>query len=173
MDRMADGQVLIMHFREESPSFTKLLRSGYTVYFETGVPVEFPYLRNMEPPYYYGSVYGQDIEPAGMYMILDEGWGAPRGWAHGGKRFESPLVLFHDGYGPEGWKARLSEAYDGLSGEELSRAILQDGHDGVVTLNRDEDRGVYDVSEIVDLRVVDNSISAVRSLRSPGRGWVW
>lgn len=68
------------------------------IVFETGRPVAFPIVRNTAKAPYLGGRYGQDIEPAGMYLLHDT---APdhlvRGWVRGSAKFSSPLVLPVDG----------------------------------------------------------------------------
>lgn len=123
-------------------------------FWQTGVPIGFPYAHNTESSPYMGSTYGQDIEPAGFYMITGHDPGHPLpGWEDGDTSFGSPLVLAHRGYGPDGWKQRLSDHFDGLAGADLSSALLRDGYDGIVTISMKGDTPV-DVSEIIDLRVV-------------------
>lgn len=108
-----------------------------------------------------GSRFGQDIEPAGRYMIHNEEPGdVARGWEAGEVSFERPLVieLTTDGevYGPNGWKARLQRTY-GATGAELSRRMLDEGWDGIVTASRFTDingRVYRETREIVDLRPV-------------------
>lgn len=69
--------------------------------FETGVPVEFRYVRNNEKASDFGSRFQQDIEPAGRYLTHNEEPGPEdyleemkrRGWEYGLARFEHPLVI--------------------------------------------------------------------------------
>ena len=126
--------------------------------FKTGTPVRFPYLRNAEPSTQHGSFgsqYQQGIEPAGRFMILRYG-GAdpPTGWEVGTIEFRSPLVLQFNRAGEEprysetSWKARLRDHYR-AKGRSLSRKIVADGYDGIVTVaGRGKQAGT---SEIVDL----------------------
>lgn len=136
--------------------------------FATGVPVTFPFMRNPEPapPPPPGDPFGQLVEPAGTYLltleIAPELLQAP--WQHGTISFSNPLVLAlvwppdregdAPGYrGERGWKRRLSAAYGGKTGLALSKAILADGHDAVVTVSMSGVRNTPGyVSEIVDLR---------------------
>jgi len=134
-------------------------------------------MRNTEPSWYMGSQFGQDIEPAGSYMLLDDYdmWREPAdkhvpGWVFFQHVFRSPLVIATVAddnsdtpiYGPFGWKRRLSEAYGGLVGIKLTRAILADGFDGVVTVGP----GPNDVREMVDLTALPRS-AAVRARKNP------
>lgn len=141
-------------------ALTSLVVDG--VRFETGVPVAFAFMRNTEKSQHFGAEFGQDIEPAGRYLLALYGdpRRLPRGWEHGAISFRSPIVLQRqldrDYAGPGGWKARLSAHYGGKRGKALSRAILRDGHDGIVTVSEFEHAGRLerDTSEIVDLGVL-------------------
>ncbi len=138
------------------------------VFFKTGVPVTFRYLRNTRPAPYLGSKHQQDIEPAGKFMLHQEEPGdVARRWETGVVRFDRPLVIWFNTdpdperfvyYSEHSWKARLAKHY-GLTGVDLSRALLADGYDAIVTVGRYQDpRGrrapIFDTREIVDLRVI-------------------
>lgn len=119
--------------------------------FQTGRPIRFVYIRNTEPAPYFGSQYGQDIEPAGRYMSMSD---SPTdrdmpGWETGTMEFRNPLVIDFGGsyQDPTNWKHVLKTLY-GKTGKALSRAILRDGHDGIITIEDGEP------SEIVDLTVL-------------------
>ena len=124
--------------------------------FETGRPVAFPFVHNAEPAPRLRrggrDQFQQRVEPAGFYVIVDEDPSGPlaRGWVRGVASFKSPIVLAWNagsgGYDELSWKARLSAHYGGRRGAALSRALLRDGHDAVVTV----DAGGQ-VSEVVDL----------------------
>lgn len=122
-------------------------------HFETGVPVTFRFVRNTEKSPYFGATFGQDIEPAGRFMLHNEDPGeVPRRWETGLVTFENPLVirlsLDENIYGPLGWKARLRDVYK-ATGLKLTRKLLAEGYDGIVTVG--EYQGVRDTREIVDL----------------------
>jgi hypothetical protein len=125
----------------------------YGKVFETGRPVELRYVRNTERAGNFGPRYGQDIEPAGRYLLHnpepgDLAWG----WEAGTVAFRKPLVLKlvldqDDGiYGPNGWKARLHRAYR-ARGAALTAKLRRQGFDAIVTCDLD---GF--TREIVDLR---------------------
>lgn len=86
--------------------------------------------------------FGQNVEPWGKYMTERTG-DAPEGWESGEATFNNPLHVEHDG---GAWKQRLSEQHGGLVGKELSQALLDKGHDGVITHDK------YGIGEMVDLR---------------------
>lgn len=146
------------------------------LHFETGVSVEFDYLRSMEPAPYFGEKYQQDIEPAGRYMLLRGPWHTDEpqpGWEYGRVRFEQPLVLLMNTdpdpqftfYNETGWKALLSGAYGGKTGKALSRALLRDGYDGIVTVGTDSRGRPRDTREIVDLTVLQQQALKEKLLR--------
>jgi hypothetical protein len=126
--------------------------SDQGVQFETGKPVEFPYVRNTEGAPFFGSKYQQDIEPAGRYLLHNSHPGDQNeGWETGTVRFENPLVIKFNpdndtSYDEHSWKAQLHRHY-GKTGKDLSDAIRDDGFDGIVTIGQ----GAY-AKEIVDLK---------------------
>jgi hypothetical protein len=116
--------------------------------FKTGVPVTFDYIHNTQKSPNMGSRFGQDKEPAGMYIQTKPRTFTPQDNLEVGTvTFNNPLVIeFGGGYGePTNWKNVLSEKYNGKTGKGLSRAIQKDGYDGVVTISK------YGPSEIVIL----------------------
>jgi len=156
-------------------------RTRQGLLFETGVPVTFRYMRREEPAPYLGSRFGQDIEPAGTYMVLDdydlwkEDPALSPGWSFGEKTFHNPLVIElvtddggHGGalgapiFGPTGWKRRLSDAFGRRTGAALTRALNRAGHDGIVTVGPTPN----DVREIVDLTSLPRS-AAMRAKKNP------
>ena len=137
------------------------------VRFATGVPVEFRYVHNDQPAPRLGALFGQDLEPAGLYVQHVAGTAPPpSGWHAGTARLARPLVLrLTVGgriYGPDGWKARLARHY-GRRRAALTRALLAAGHDGVVTTSTGG--GAHHTDEIVLLRPERAVIG-----REPGRG---
>jgi hypothetical protein len=134
------------------------------VLFASGKPVAFPFMHSTGSAPYLGARFGQDIEPAGFYLLYDTAHSADHpvpGWEYGEIAFDSPLVLsmttpkdlMEPIYGPHGWKARLHQEYDGLTGIDLSIALLADGYDAVVTVWV-QDGKPSGTREIVDLRAV-------------------
>ena len=124
----------------------------------TGKPFEFFSIRNKEKSPFLGSRFGQDIEPHGKYMAES----TPRAsenldarFEKGAVRFENPLVVdFGGGYGDSSnWKNVLSSQYEGKTGLELSQAIRDAGHDGIITMepSKGPNRPAH-TSEIVDIR---------------------
>jgi hypothetical protein len=124
----------------------------YGVFFKTGVPVCFVYVKNTETAPYFGSRFQQHIEPAGRYIIHNPDPGdLPRGWVRGHICFQKPLVLaFNENDDPTydafSWKVALVREFR-VAGRKLSLALLKQGYDGVVTT-----LGDYETREIVALR---------------------
>lgn len=110
--------------------------------FKTGKPVTFRYARHSSGAsrqFNFGTRFGQDIEPAGRYMNFaakGDNLEIP-GLETGRQHFDNPLVLYWDGYGSDGWKARLSRHFRGKKHKALSTAIKRAGYDGIVTVARD------------------------------------
>jgi len=149
--------------RRRNPlQFAKVNENG--VRFESGVPVTFDFMRNTERSPYIGSTYQQDIEPAGRYLLHRPPSSVRQSpWEFGTTTFNNPLVLaFNTGdavYDERSWKAQLQRAY-GKTGKTLSRALLKEGYDGIVTVELSRAGKPLGTSEIVDLRVVKNSASS-------------
>jgi hypothetical protein len=117
------------------------------VYFSTGVPVTFPFIRNTEgaPNRTVKDEFQQALEPAGKYVLHSTN--VPPGWAAGELTFNNPLVLVWSEsghYDDMSWKARLSRIF-GATGAELSSILRSQGYDGIVTTDK------YGTSEIVAL----------------------
>lgn len=108
---------------------------------------------------YYGSKYGQNIEPAGEYMSMDTMQGKNKidGYEYGTIQFKKPLVLEHINTGDTGWKKTVSDMYNGLTGKKLTEALIKDGYDAIVTYDE------YGYSEIVNLNGTKLSDSASSS----------
>jgi ribosomal protein S18 acetylase RimI-like enzyme len=135
-----------------------------------GEPVRFTFARNTERSPDMGSRFGQDIEPAGRYLIETSGPVRTPGWESGEVTFRNPLYISSgEGYGSSSnWKQVLSKRYDGSTGAELSRKIAADGYDGIVTTRGEGSptaRMVGETGEIVDL----TSFPAPRATRSGRR----
>lgn len=119
----------------------------------------------------FGNKFGQDIEPTGKYItaVPDDDLHRVEGWDYGTVTFRNPLVIpwgsggFHD---PDNWKQVLHQRY-GKTGKELSKAIIADGYDGIVTTIRGK-YGPY--GEIVDLTHFRNAKAATLDSWRPTRG---
>ena len=124
----------------------------FEVEFATGKPVTFAAIRNTNKSPNFGPIYGQDIEPAGQYVLHDPKLGKlPSNWKKRKVTFKAPLVLKlstdNETYGPNGWKARLAREFRAKR-KTLSCKLRKAGFDGIITC----DDGV--TNEIVDLRTI-------------------
>ena len=138
-------------------------------YFATGYPVTLKYTHRQQPRVDMGTQFGQHIEPHGMYVV--HGHHGQEGeheesslgnepftvkTIHGIIKINNPLVVQHGGYGENGWKQRLVNLYNGKIGEELSMAIMEDGHDAIITVDSytsSAGKDTKEVSEIVLLGI--------------------
>jgi hypothetical protein len=105
---------------------------------QTGKSVKYHYTHSIEPAPDRGKEFAQDIEPSGKYIApSSEKLPKLKGLEKGIVEFKNPLVLEHKTTRHGGWKTDLSNMYDGKTGTELTEAILNDGHDGIITLDGD------------------------------------
>jgi hypothetical protein len=127
-----------------------------------GQPFTFTALHNKEKSPDMGSRFGQDKEPAGRYVVAisDSNTAAadmPDKFDRRTVTFQNPLVIeFGGGYQEaSNWKQVLSGRYGGLTGKALSQAIVDDGFDGIVTVEpaKGTNRPAH-TSEIVDLSTI-------------------
>jgi len=105
--------------------------------FETGKPVTFTYVHNTEKSPRV-SWADQEYEPAGFYcnQASPSATSLPN-LVTGVATLQNPLVTPWVGYEEaDGWKQSLSRAYGGKTGKSLTREILKDGYDGIVTVNK-------------------------------------
>jgi len=92
--------------------------------------------------------FAQDLEPAGRYMqVSKDTFPGGEGMTTGKVTFKNPLVVEFKSTGRDGWKADLSNQYDGKTGRKLSQAIIKDGYDGIITL-RDYGKGLEPVEAV-------------------------
>jgi hypothetical protein len=118
--------------------------------FKSGTPVSFEYIKNTEKSPNFGNLYGQDIEPAGTYIIeRPKSFKPSPRYNEGVMTFENPLVIdFGGGYSDSSnWKRVLQKQFKGKKGKALSKEIVKAGYDGIITMDGNE------TSEIVDLKM--------------------
>jgi len=104
------------------------------------------YIHNPEKSPYFHDMYGQDIEPAGKYILEQYKDMVPEGWERGDIHFKNPLIIDFGGLysDPSNWKQMLYAKYK-LKGKKLSDKLKKEGHDGIITIKDGE------TSEIVIL----------------------
>ena len=111
------------------------------------------YMRNLGngKTHNYGSRYGQNIEPAGEYMTMDELYNERPdkymlpNYEYGFITFNRPLIVDYVNTNGSGWKRTVSNMFNGLTGKKLSAAIKKAGYDGIITVSE------YGPEEIVNL----------------------
>lgn len=136
----------------QKPAMTSTVQFGE---FATGKPVTFDFSHNTESATALfgkpkkGDRFKRDLEPSGRYVIQvpdAAAVGAENGRVSGKLTFNNPLVL-----NVETWKDDLFNHYK-KRGKALSKALIADGFDGVVTID-----GKYGTSEILDLTTFEES----------------
>lgn len=100
---------------------------------------------------YYGSKFGQNIEPSGEYMIMDDlyterpdKYMLPN-YEYGFVTFKKPLIVDYVDTSDCGWKRTVSNMFNGLTGKRLTSAIKKAGYDGIITVSN------YGAEEIVNI----------------------
>lgn len=139
--------------------------------FKTGKQVTFAFLHNKESATEIlgkpkkGAEFGREFEPSGRYMVRVSTPKTPDfgSFDTGNITFTNPLVIDNDNLG---WKESLSKQYTGKKGKHLSKAIIADGYDAVVTVDVREG-GRSSTSEIVDLTTFDESRARYSKETSP------
>lgn len=150
-----------------------LLSEGDIEGLVTGVPVTFDFAHNTESA---TAIFGipdadapfdRGIEPSGRYVtvVADAGRVDTSGRMIAGTiTFQNPLVM-----DAGTWKRDLFEKY-GKRGKELSKAIIADGHDGVMTVSRDDRPGRSHISEVLDLTTFDEARALYQESPRGARG---
>jgi hypothetical protein len=70
--------------------------------------------------------------------------------------FHNPLVIENDSLN---WKKTLSDQYGGKTGKELSKALIANGHDGVITTDKNH------ISEVLDLTTFNEAKALYQSAK--------
>ncbi len=143
----------------EQADLEKISFAEHTEYakgFKTGEPVTFNYVHSTESATKIFGIpsrdapFGRGYEPSGRYIISVSKKAKPsrKGMITGEVTFDNPLVIDNKNLK---WKKELSDAYGGLTGKELSKALIRDGYDGVVTVDISDKPNKTHISEILDL----------------------
>lgn len=106
------------------------------VNFETGKSVQFRWIRDKSDPY----LHEDDIRPTGFYMRHNAGNIVKEGHEKGIIRFTNPLVIEY-----EGWKQRLSNYFDGKTKKSLSKAIVKESYDGIITVHENHTEDIVNI----------------------------
>lgn len=138
--------------------------------FKTGKPVTFDFMHNTESATDIfgkpkkGDQFKRDLEPSGRYVnqTSDASKVDTSGRMIAGTlTFNNPLVL-----DTRNWKQDLYDHYK-KRGKQLSKALIDDGFDGVVTVNLDDRPNRSYVSEILDLTTFDEAKARYSAKRAP------
>lgn len=86
--------------------------------------------KNTEPAEYYGSMFGQDVEPKGTYVI--QGKAVLDGWVDGKAYLKNPLFIDVDDNNLIQYKRDLATKYK-ATGEKLTKKLMDLGYDSIVT----------------------------------------
>lgn len=142
--------------------------------FETGKTVTFNFIHNTESATkLFGkpkkdSPYDRGFEPSGRYVNQVEDvskLNLTDKMISGELTFQNPLVLQH-----ERWKKNLSGAFGNKRGKALSKAIIEAGYDGVVTVSEGK-QGKY-TSEIVDFTTFDETKAMYQAQKGVKRAYI-
>jgi hypothetical protein len=113
--------------------------------------MKIAYMKNKEKSGYFGNRYGQNIEPAGEYVTVDDlyeerpdNYMLPN-YEYGFITFRKPLIIDFIDTTDKGWKLSLSNMFNGKTKKALSTAIKRKGYDGIVTVSE------YGIEEVVNL----------------------
>lgn len=96
-------------------------------------PLRFQYVRNPKKAPFMREWYGQDVEPAGIYVNQIDNDFVPEGFETGIANLKNPLEIEVNQNNLIDWKNDLSQAYGGKTGQELTEALIGDGFDGIIT----------------------------------------
>jgi hypothetical protein len=109
----------------------KLLRETST---EVNEQVEIDIMKNMESAPNMGSMFGQDVEPAGTYVSHDdrkEKTPIPN-YKFGKVTFNNPLVIDINDDTMISYKKELSNQFK-AKGKALTKKLMAKGYDGLIT----------------------------------------
>lgn len=93
--------------------------------------------RNTKGTEYFGSRFGQDIEPKGYYCMQRENTMADD-WPNYEFRtvgIRKPVVIQISDDTRIKWKADLSQMFGGLTGKRLSNKLIKLGYDAIITVD--------------------------------------
>ena len=99
--------------------------------------MEMNIIKNMEKAPYYGSMFGQDVEPKGTY-VLEKTHDGPllKGWVNGKANIKKPLVIPITDETRINYKYELSKKYKS-KGKSLTNKLMNLGYDAIITTDVD------------------------------------
>ena len=91
-------------------------------------------MKNMNKAQYYGSMFGQDVEPTGTYVLekdFDRKLDKP--WVEGKADISNPLVIDVDDDTLISYKYDLAKKYKS-KGKRLTQKLMEAGYDAIITM---------------------------------------
>lgn len=104
--------------------------------------VKLNIMKNMEPAEYYGSTFGQDVEPAGTYVLekdFEHDINIPN-WYTGVALLENPLYIEVNDDNLVQYKYELAKKYK-AKGKQLTKKLMSLGYDSIITKNKNGSTG--------------------------------
>jgi hypothetical protein len=90
-------------------------------------------MKNPESAHDYGSMFGQDVEPKGTYVLKkDEGVSVLPGWMVGIANLKKPLYIDVNENTLISYKRALSKKYK-ARGKRLTEKLMDEGYDSLIT----------------------------------------
>jgi len=139
----------------------------------TGQPVVFNYIHNTESATgLFGkpskdAAFGRGFEPSGRYVTISTEKNAKETAKRLPNIISGKLVLVNPLVVPNNslqWKEDLSQKYNGKTGKALSKALIKDGYDGVITTEEKY------ITEIVEFTTFDETKALYQKLGIKKRG---
>lgn len=98
-------------------------------------------IKNPSKAEYYGSMFGQDVEPRGTYVLeKPKGVEVMSGWLSGYANIKKPLIIEVNEDNLVDWKYKLSNEYS-AKGKLLSNKLMAKGYDAIITRFKNGDTG--------------------------------
>ncbi len=95
-------------------------------------------MKNMEPAPYYGSMFGQDVEPSGTYVIeKDSDRPVNKPWVSGLAVIKNPLTIEVNDNTQISYKYELAKEYK-AKGKQLTKKLMALGYDAIITMKDGE-----------------------------------
>lgn len=109
----------------------KLLRENSEVINEQ---IALDIMKNMESAQNYGSMFGQDVEPAGTYVSHDDRRDKTPidNYKFGKVSFNNPLIIDINDDTMISYKVELSKQFK-AKGKTLTKKLMAKGYDGLIT----------------------------------------
>ena len=91
-------------------------------------------MKNMEKAPYYGSMFGQDVEPTGTYVVEKDFDGeVNKPWVEGTADIKNPMVIEVNDDTLISYKYDLAKEYK-AKGKRLTEKLMKKGYDAIITM---------------------------------------